>query len=590
MDNFGENNSNTENTQPLQDNTSGSSASPEKTSEPNLFQNIPNEAASPEASSSQQNTEQPGFMQSGLGQPSFTQPSSEQSSFGQSGLGQTNLGQSGFGQSNLGQQSYAQPGYGQPAAPQPQYRPAPPQSNDAAQPYQNAAQNQQTPPPYQQGAYPPPNNGYQNGYYAPYGNRAMPQGQYAQPDQQPNGVQNVPPKKKRLSAVWMAIIIALIAAMFIAIVILSVVVAKRAAEFSETKSDSSFSSLETQTASEKSKDKDTKRVRITLPTSPRPVLEAKYYADEETGLLTTEGVAQRVLPSQVLIGVYSDTPYQMTSLGSGIIISTDGYILTNAHVVDEDAQFKAQLNDGRQFEAKLVGIDRKQDLAVVKIEADDLVSAEIGNSDEVILGEQVAVIGAGGSLENSITFGYVSALGREIETDYSSSGTLRCIQTDAALNPGNSGGALVNMYGQVIGISVGGLDHVVYDGIGFAIEINDAVPVAEALIENGYVPGRAKLGITFIAMDSATAEGLGVVEGICVMSVDPTCDIATKDLRPYDIITEIDGKPVKDLDSVMDVLDDKIAGEEITLTVYRKTVTEEVTTFEITAKLEQKID
>lgn len=550
MDNFDENTPNTENTQPLQENAADETASHENTQ---------NENAAPEAF-----------------------------------VSQPNPGPSAFAQPNIGQPNYGQ-NYGQPTASQPQYSRIPPQNQDAAQPYQNTAQDRQTPPPpYQYGAYPPPNNGcqngYPNGYYAPnYGNRAMPQGQYAQPEQQ-YPPQNVQPKKKRLSAAWTAIIVALIAVMFVTIVILSVVVAKKAAALDKTKSESSFSSLETQTASEKNKDKDTKRVRITLPTSPRPVLEAKYYADEETGLLTTEGVAQRVLPSQVLIGVYGDTPYQMTSLGSGIIISTDGYILTNAHVVDEEAQFKAQLNDGRQFEAKLVGIDRKQDLAVVKIEADDLTSAEIGNSDDVILGEQVAVIGAGGSLENSITFGYVSALGREIETDYSSSGTLRCIQTDAALNPGNSGGALVNMYGQVIGISVGGLDHVVYDGIGFAIEINDAVPVAEALIENGYVPGRAKLGITFLAIDSATADELGVESGLCVMDVDPTCDIATKGLQPYDIITEIDGKPVKDLDSVMDILDEKIAGEEVTLTVYRKTITEEVTTFEITAKLEQKIE
>lgn len=520
MDNFDENTPNTENTQPLQENTAGETASPETVSETALHENTQTETASPEALSSQQNPEPSAFAQPNIGQPNYGQ------------------------------------NYGQP-----QYSRIPPQTQDAAQPYQNTAQDRQTPPPpYQYGAYPPPNNGcqngYPNGYYTPnYGNRAMPQGQYAQPEQ-PYPPRNVQPKKKRLSAAWTAIIVALIAVMFVTIVILSVVVAKKAAALDKTKSESSFSSLETQTASEKNKDKDAKRVQITLPTSPRPVLEAKYYADEETGLLTTEGVAQRVLPSQVLIGVYSDTPYQMTSLGSGIIISTDGYILTNAHVVDEEAQFKAQLNDGRQFEAKLVGIDRKQDLAVVKIEADDLVSAEIGNSDEVILGEQVAVIGAGGSLENSITFGYVSALGREIETDYSSSGTLRCIQTDAALNPGNSGGALVNMYGQVIGISVGGLDHVVYDGIGFAIEINDAVPVAEALIENGYVPGRAKLGIVFVAMDSATADSLGVESGLCVMSVDPTCDIATKGLQPYDIITEIDGKPVKDLDSVMEVLDD----------------------------------
>lgn len=450
-----------------------------------------------------------------------------------------------------------------------------PPQNPYAAPQQGADQQQNmAPPPYPYGTYPPPNGYPRGGYYAP---------NYAQRPVQP-------PKKKRLSAAWTAVIITLISVMFITIVVLSFVVAKKSAEFNKTKKDSSFSTLETQTASENRTDKDVNRVQITIPTSPKPVLEEKYYADEETGLLTTEGVAKKVMPSQVLIGVYNDTPYKMTSLGSGIIISSDGYILTNAHVVDEALQLKAQLNDGRQFEAKLVGIDRKQDIAVVKIEADDLVSAEIGNSDDVVLGEQVAVVGAGGSLENSITFGYVSALGREIETDYSSSGTLNCIQTDAALNPGNSGGALVNMYGQVIGISVGGLDHLVYDGIGFAIEINDAVPIAESLIANGYVPGRARLGIVFVAMSGDLADSYGVEEGLCVMEVDPTCDIATKDLQPYDIITEIDGKPVHDLDSVMDILDEKIAGEEVTLTVYRKTVTEEVTTFEITAKLEQKYD
>lgn len=434
------------------------------------------------------------------------------------------------------------------------------------------------PPPAPYGAYPPPAgypNGNPNGNYIPnFGVPPMQQGQFVQP------------KKKRLSAAWMAVIITLIVVMFAVIVVLSVVVAKKAASLVNLKENNPFGNAETQTASEKY----TGRVQITLPTSPRPVLEATYYANETTGLLTTEGVAKKVMPSQVLIGVYADTPYKMTSLGSGIILSTDGYILTNAHVVDGANRFKAQLNDGRQFEAKLVGVDQKQDIAVVKIEADDLVTAEIGNSDDVILGEQVAVIGAGGSLENSITFGYVSALGREINTDYSSSGTLRCIQTDAALNPGNSGGALVNMYGQVIGISVGGLNHEVYDGIGFAIEINDAASVAEALIANGYVPGRVKLGIVFISMDAATAEGLGVEAGLCVMDVDPTCDIATKGLQPYDIITKIDGQPVKDLDSVMKILDKKIPGEEVTLTIYRKTVTEEISTFEVTAKLEQKID
>lgn len=398
-----------------------------------------------------------------------------------------------------------------------------------------------------------------------------------------------PPKKKRLSTGWVIGITTVITVMFITIVVLCFAVAKKSAEYSKTKGETTFGS-QTQTAADKKTEKYKNHVQITIPTSPRPVLESRYYEDEESGLLTTQGVAEMVMPSQVLIGVYNDTPYQMSSLGSGIIISTDGYILTNAHVVDEAQRFKAQLWDGRQFEASLVGIDRTNDIAVVKIDAEDLISAEIGKSDNVILGEQVAVVGAGGSLENSITFGYVSALGREIETDYSSSGKLNCIQTDAALNPGNSGGALVNMYGQVIGISVGGLNHQYYDGIGFAIEIDDAVAAAENLIAYGYIPGRAKLGISFISINAEVAEEFGIEAGLCVMEVDPSCDIASKDIQPYDIITEIDGKPVRNLDSVMEILNNKTAGETVTLTVYRKTITEEIQTFEVTAKLEQKFD
>ena len=202
----------------------------------------------------------------------------------------------------------------------------------------------------------------------------------------------------------------------------------------------------------------------------------------------------------------------------------------------------------------------------------------------------MAVIGAAAGLENTITFGYISALDREIETNYSSSGKLNCIQTDAALNPGNSGGALVNMYGQVIGLSVGGMNHEYYDGIGFAININDVIPIAEELIENGYVAGRARVGIMYYPVTTEMAAEYDIPIGLCVADVDPACDVAYKGLQPFDVITEIDGMAVYNAETVEKAMGNKVAGETVTLTIYRKTVTEEESTFKVDIVLAQKYD
>lgn len=424
------------------------------------------------------------------------------------------------------------------------------------------------PPPFT----PPPYPGYGNGYVPPM-----------------MGMQPVQPKKKRLSTGWIIALSVLIAVMMIVIIILSVMVVKKASDFNKTVSENKFSSLDTESA-EASSSKKSEKIQISLPVSKKPEVNSNYYADEATGLLTTEGVAQKILPSQVLIGVYNDTPYQMTSLGSGIILTSDGYILTNAHVIDGATNMKVRLNDDSQYEAKIIGIDREQDVAIVKIEAADLTAAELGDSDSAVVGEAVAVVGAAGSFENSVTFGYISALGREIETDYSSSGILNCIQTDAALNPGNSGGALVNMYGQVIGLSVGGMSHETYDGIGFAIEINDVIPVAEALMANGFVPGRARIGVTYLPITTELAAEYDVPIGLCVAEVDPTCDVANSGIRQYDIITAVDGVAVYNGDTVKKAMKDKYAGQTVTLSVYRKTITEEVYEFDVQVILAQKND
>lgn len=446
----------------------------------------------------------------------------------------------------------------------------------------------------QNNTMPNPNNTIPNSNYAmPNGSNAMPNSSYAMPNGMPcQPVQ--PPKPKRLSKGWIIGISVLIAAMLVVIVILSAMVVKKASQLvSDTEQSSTtenkFSGLDTESA-DAAKKNDDGGVVINLPVSSKPQLGSRYYADEETGLLTTEGVAQKVLPSQVLVGVYNDTPYAMSSLGSGIILTSDGYILTNAHVIDGADKMKATLNDGTQYEAKVIGIDKAADVAIIKIDVENLTSAELGNSDEADLGEAVAVVGAAGSFENSITYGYISALDREVETNYSSSGVLNCIQTDAALNPGNSGGALVNMYGQVIGLSVGGMSHEYYEGIGFAIRINDVIPIAEELMANGFVPGRARIGVSYIPITTELAALYDVPVGLCVMEIDSDCDIASKDVDIYDIITEIDGVDVYDAATITKAMKDKYAGESVTLTVYRKTITEEVSEFEVEIVLAQKYD
>ena len=178
--------------------------------------------------------------------------------------------------------------------------------------------------------------------------------------------------------------------------------------------------------------------------------------------------------------------------GSGIIFSEDGYIVTNAHVVDGATSLKAILSDGTTYEAELVGSDTLTDLAVLKIDATGLQAAEFGSSEDLRVADQVMAIGnpGGYQLNSSVTIGYVSALNRAISN--SSTGyTMEYIQTDAAINPGNSGGALVNQYGQVVGINSAKISATGYEGLGFAIPAETAQPVISDLIEYGYVKDRA---------------------------------------------------------------------------------------------------
>ena len=302
-------------------------------------------------------------------------------------------------------------------------------------------------------------------------------------------------------------------------------------------------------------------VTVNINVAPHPA-DDSLYADKETGLF---------------IAAYNEA--------SGIIISEDGYIITNAHAVEDIKRFKAKLHDEREFEAAVVGIDTRTDLAVLKIEADDLVPAVIGSSDDMKQGEQVIAIGNAGGFNDTVTVGYVSYVNREIQsyTNY----PITCIQTDAALNFGNSGGALVNLYGQVVGIVVSKYSSTGSENIGFAIASDFAVPIAEDLIEKGYVSDRPRIGIMYSLITPEYAAQLDVKPGMLISEISPDCDVANTDLQKDDIITELNGKQILTAQDVKNFQNTAKAGDKVTAKVYRKTITGEVTEFEIEFTLEQ---
>lgn len=432
-----------------------------------------------------------------------------------------------------------------------------------------------------------------NGYSRPsgiYGNQqaagAYGNQQYVPPQGQPvnygSGQGMYPPpvpapeKKKNLSAACLWIMIAIVSVLFIAVVILSVKIASAPAAESNAQESPYKELTDTQEAT---------HTRIEIPVAEKPVLDDEYYQDKETGLLTSVGVAETILPSQVQIKVFGEIPYTPVSSGSGIILTEDGFILTNAHVVDGAKQLSVKFYDETEDEAEIIGMDKKSDLAVISVDREGLVPAQIGTSSDLMIGEEVALAGAGGGFENTVTYGHITGLKREINTDYISSSTILCIQSDAALNPGNSGGALVNMYGQVVGVAVALMNHETYENIGFSISIDDAVPIAEDLISQGYVSSRTRVGITYIPIGDASASAYGIPAGLCVMEIDSSSGAASAGLKPYDIITEIDGVRVFGAEDISDVLADKVPGDKITLSVVRKKVTGEIKTFSAEVEL-----
>src|SRR5882724_1005517 len=269
-------------------------------------------------------------------------------------------------------------------------------------------------------------------------------------------------------------------------------------------------------------------------------------------------------------------PQTTTGQGSGIIIRPDGFILTNRHVVEDAEEITVRLKDGREFPAEVRGFDAPSDVAVIKINAKNLVVARLADSDKTRVGEFAIAIGAPFALDYSVTFGHVSAKNRTdilTQEDYGKPNGMvdqEFIQTDANINPGNSGGPLINIEGEVIGVNT--LIRGMRTGIGFAIPINLAKEVADKLITEGKFT-RSWLGIVILSYREYSGFNdlvKGVQDGVVVKEIAADGPASKSGLRPGDIITAIDGKTVVTDQQLKDEIRSKRIGQPVTLSVFRK--------------------
>ena len=328
-----------------------------------------------------------------------------------------------------------------------------------------------------------------------------------------------------------------------------------------------------------------------------------------SGELTTEEVVEKVLPSVVGIestftmtsqssgggyfnfGGFGQAQQPQTSsataTGTGVVITTDGYIVTNAHVI-YDTEYNAGLassisvivNEEERYDAEVIGYDTDYDLAVLKINAKDLVAAEFGNSDELSLGQNVIAIGnpLGFDLMNTVTSGIVSGLNRQITINEKS---MTLIQTDAAINSGNSGGPLINKYGQVVGINSSKMSasysEASIEGIGFAIPSNEASRIVEDIMEYGYVTGKPQLGISCQDIIENISRMYDIPVGVYITAVAEDSAAEKAGLQAGDIITKINDEDVASFEELTAKKNEHKAGETIELTYVRNGAEDKVT-------------
>ena len=314
--------------------------------------------------------------------------------------------------------------------------------------------------------------------------------------------------------------------------------------------------------------------QLTITQSPAGV---PTVASDEEGALSLQEIYRRCIGS--VVSIVTVTPSGKAS-GTGIIMSEDGYVITNHHVIESAQAVSVLTADSREYTASIIGSDETSDLAVLKIEADGLQAAEFGDSSVLQVGDSVAAIGdpLGTALRGTMTDGIVSAINRDLTVN---DRTMSLIQTNAALNNGNSGGPLINCYGQVIGINTMKMSNfysssTTVEGIGFAIPIDTAKPIIDELIEKGYVSGRPAIGIDGETLPATYRIYYRLPQGIYVTRVYQNSDAAAKGVSEGDIITAINGVSVTTMEQLNRVKNQYTAGDTITLTIYRGGVSSDV--------------
>jgi serine protease Do len=303
--------------------------------------------------------------------------------------------------------------------------------------------------------------------------------------------------------------------------------------------------------------------------------------------LTLPQVSALVSPSVVVITteqvVYSTWSWYgqsqvQSGAGSGVIISADGYIMTCAHVISGASNITVSIGDD-DYTATVIGEDDDSDIAIIKIDATGLTPAVMGDSDALAVGEEVVAVGNPlGELGGTVTNGIISALNRNVSVEGKN---MSLIQTNASVSPGNSGGGLFNMAGELIGIVNAKSSDEDAEGLGFAIPINGAMEIAQDLLENGYVTGRPALGITVYAVsDSTTAQQLGVSSyGVYIVSVDEGSGAAKAGLQAGDRIVSVESIEVTTTDDLTNVIQEHAVGDTLSLTVARNG---QILSFEVT--------
>lgn len=296
-------------------------------------------------------------------------------------------------------------------------------------------------------------------------------------------------------------------------------------------------------------------------------------------------VAGSVTPAVVFIQVISDGPEEVLrrfgqqrggggrsqSAGSGVVLSADGYIVTNNHVVENASEIWVTLQDKRQFRAEVVGRDPTTDLAVIRVDGGDLPAVALGNADDVEVGEWVLAVGNPFRLTSTVTAGIVSALGRSVNVIDDQLGIESFIQTDAAINPGNSGGAVVNLHGELVGIATAiATESGSYEGYGFAVPVDLMERVVRDLIRYGEVR-RGYLGVSILPVTALEAEqfGLPIVEGVLLQNVQRGLAGAEAGLRDGDIVLAVEGRPVFEPNELQSVIALYSPGDRISLRIWR---------------------